>query len=347
MTVDDVATLAALDTARDIFRSNIESHDGRVIDMAGDSVLAVFDTAIGAVSASLSIQECLTAQAEGVTEHLRMQFRIGIHLGDVLEKADGTVYGDGVNIAARLQALAAPGGVTVSQAVRDAVFNRIGADFEDIGEQTVKNISQPVRAFLLLNGLSEGTDDRQSIENITKRGYRFVGQIEGVALPVGLSERRVMLVVLPFKRLGGRDRYDYFSEGLTEEMITQLARLSPERLGVIARTSAMHYKSTAKTIRQIGRELGVSHALEGSVRRAGDRVRIAAQLIRVSDDTHLWAETYEGNRHDILALQVEVARAIAREIEIKLTPYEQRRLDRTSAIGVQAHEAYLKGRHFW
>ncbi|MGC5809760.1 hypothetical protein LDP04_24775, partial [Ralstonia pseudosolanacearum] len=142
-----------------------------------------------------------------------------------------------------------------------------------------------------------------------------------------LSEGRVILVVLPFESLGGGDKYDYFSEGLTEDMITQLARLSPERLGVIARTSAMRYKSTTKTIHQIGQDLGVSHVLEGSVRRAGDRVRVAAQLIRVSDETHLWAETYEGNRHDILALQIEVAKAIAREIEIKLTPHEQGRLD--------------------
>jgi len=171
------------------------------------------------------------------------------------------------------------------------------------------------------------------------------------ALPLpnhpSLSEGRVLLVVLPFESLGGADKYDYFSEGLTEDMITQLARLSPERLGVIARTSAMRYKSTTKTIHQIGQDLGVSHVLEGSVRRAGDRVRVAAQLIRVSDETHLWAEAYEGNRHDILALQIEVAKAIAREIEIKLTPHEQGRLDRTPAIDAQAHEAYLKGRHFW
>ncbi len=162
-----------------------------------------------------------------------------------------------------------------------------------------------------------------------------------------LLEGRVILVVLPFESLGGGDKYDYFSEGLTEDMITQLARLSPERLGVIARTSAMHYKSTTKTIHQIGQDLGVSHVLEGSVRRAGDRVRIAAQLIRVSDETHLWADTYEGNQHDILTLQIEVAKAIAREIEIKLTPHEQRRLDRATGIDTQAHEAYLKGRHFW
>ncbi|TLY56657.1 MAG: tetratricopeptide repeat protein [Gammaproteobacteria bacterium] len=157
----------------------------------------------------------------------------------------------------------------------------------------------------------------------------------------------MMLVVLPFENLSGGRKHDYFSEGLTEEMISQLARLNPEQLGVIARTSAMQYKSTTKTPQQIGRELGVSHLLEGSVRRAGGRVRITAQLIRVSDATHLWAEGYERELHDILALQAQVARAIAREIQITLTVRADRRLDRVAALDPGAHEAYLRGRHLW
>ena len=158
-----------------------------------------------------------------------------------------------------------------------------------------------------------------------------------------------MLVVLPFENLTAGERYDYFSEGLTEEMITELARLSPERLGVIARTSAMQFKSTTKSIAQIGSELGVSHVLEGSVRRVGERVRITAQLIRVSDESHLWAQSYERGLHDVLEVQAEVARAVAREIQIKLTPHEQRRLDpdKTRSINSQAYELYLRGRHFW
>jgi len=158
---------------------------------------------------------------------------------------------------------------------------------------------------------------------------------------------RVMLAVLPFENLSGGRKHDYFSDGLTEEMISQLARLSPQQLGVIARTSAMQYRSTNKSAQQIGRELGVSHLLEGSVRRVGERVRITTQLIRVSDETHLWAEGYERNLHDILSLQAEVARAVAREIQVKLTVRAARRLDRTAAIDPQAHEAYLRGRHLW
>jgi TolB-like protein/tetratricopeptide (TPR) repeat protein len=156
-------------------------------------------------------------------------------------------------------------------------------------------------------------------------------------------------VVLPFENLTAGEKYDYFSEGLTEEMITELARLSPERLGVIARTSAMQFKSTTKSIAQIGSELGVSHVLEGSVRRVGERVRITAQLIRVSDESHLWAQSYERGLHDVLEVQAEVARAVAREIQIKLTPHEQRRLDsvKTRSINTKAYELYLRGRHFW
>ena len=201
---------------------------------------------------------------------------------------------------------------------------------------------------LLRRVLAEGAGGQQFIETLPKRGYRFVGPCAAMAQPAAATGAgRRMLVVLPFENLSGGRKHDYFSEGLTEEMISQLARLSPEQLGVIARTSAMQYKSTTKTAQQIGQELGVSHLLEGSVRRSGERVRITAQLIRVSDATHLWAEGYERSLHDILALQAEVARAIAREIQIKLTVGVQHRLDRVAAIDPEAHEAYLRGRHLW
>ena len=201
---------------------------------------------------------------------------------------------------------------------------------------------------LLRKALGEGHDEPRFIETIPKRGYRFVCPLTQIPGPAAdASAGRMMLVVLPFENLSGGEKHDYFSEGLTEEMITQLARLSPDLLGVIARTSAMQYKSTNKSVQQIGRELGVSHLLEGSVRRAADRVRITAQLVRVSDETHLWAEGYERSLHDILALQGEVARAIAREVQIKLTLHQQKRLDSATSLDPQAHEAYLKGRHLW
>jgi TolB-like protein/tetratricopeptide (TPR) repeat protein len=203
---------------------------------------------------------------------------------------------------------------------------------------------------MLRKALGEGPNGLDFIETLPKRGYRFVASVNRAASQaVGSGVDRAMLVVLPFENLTAGERYDYFSEGLTEEMITELARLSPEHLGVIARTSAMQFKSTTKNIAQIGSELGVSHVLEGSVRRLGERVRITAQLIRVSDESHLWAQSYERGLHDVLEVQAEVARAVAREIQIKLTPHERRRLgsDKTRSINPKAYELYLRGRHFW
>ena len=203
---------------------------------------------------------------------------------------------------------------------------------------------------LLRKALGEGQRTQDFIETLSKRGYRFVAPVKRLeSVTHDGAPDRTMLVVLPFENLSAGEKYDYFSDGLTEEMITELARLSPERLGVIARTSAMQFKSTTKNIAQISGELGVSHVLEGSVRRAGERVRITAQLIRVSDESHLWAQSYERGLHDVLEVQAEVARAVAREIQIKLTPHEQRRLDpeKTRPINSQAHELYLRGRHFW
>ena len=203
---------------------------------------------------------------------------------------------------------------------------------------------------MLRKALGEGPQGQDFIETLPKRGYRFVASVKRVGS--GAPDRgvdRAMLVVLPFENFTAGERYDYFSDGLTEEMITELARLSPERLGVIARTSAMQFKSTPKSTAQIGSELGVSHVLEGSVRRAAERVRITAQLIRVSDESHLWAESYERGLHDVLEVQAEVSRAVAREIQIKLTPHERQRLDpdKTRSINPQAYELYLRGRHFW
>ena len=179
------------------------------------------------------------------------------------------------------------------------------------------------------------------IETIPKRGYRFVGEVDEC------GERRALLAVLPFENLGGNRKDDSLSDGLTEEMITQLGRLNPARLGVIARTSSMTYKSTDKTVAQIGRELGVEYVLEGSVRRAANRVRIAAQLIQVRDQTHLWSESYESELQDILALQSRVAAAVAEQIQIRLLPNEQARLENARQVVPAAYEAYLKGRYLW
>jgi len=259
----------------------------------------------------------------------RMLFREGVHVAlppKVAELLVALVQGEG------------------SVLTREQLLQRLWSD------TVVEEGSLTSHISMLRKVLGEGPNGQDFIETIPKRGYRFVASVKraGSGAPdSGLD--RTMLVVLPFENLTAGERYDYFSEGLTEEMITELARLSPERLGVIARTTAMQFKSTTKSTAQIGSELGVSHVLEGSVRRVAERVRITAQLIRVSDESHLWAQSYERGLHDVLEVQAEVARAVAREIQIKLTPHEKQRLDpdKTRSINPQAYELYLRGRHFW
>jgi TolB-like protein/Flp pilus assembly protein TadD len=192
--------------------------------------------------------------------------------------------------------------------------------------------------------LCDNADTPRFIETVPRRGYRFLARLEPVSAP---AEQRVMLAVLPFENLSGDAEQDYFSDGLTEEMISQMGRLNPQRLGVIARTSAMRYKHTDKSIDVIGRELGVSYVLEGSVRRAGHRVRVTAQLVQVKDQTHLWAHSFERAVGDILALQSDFAHAIATQIGVQLAPQEQVRLASPRLVDASAYEAYLKGRYFW
>jgi TolB-like protein len=192
--------------------------------------------------------------------------------------------------------------------------------------------------------LNDNADAPRFIETIPRRGYRFLAEVTAIPSP---ADQRVMLVVLPFKNLSGDREQEYLSDGLTEEMIAQLGRINPQRLGVIARTSAMRYQHTGKSIETIGRELGVTYALEGSVRRAGTRIRVTAQLIQVKDQTHLWADSVDRGVDDILSLQADVARAIAREVGVQLTPREQVRLASPYSVDARVFEAYLKGRYFW
>lgn len=192
-----------------------------------------------------------------------------------------------------------------------------------------------------------GEREQEYIATVSKRGYRFAAHVAKGEEQAPSSRGRSLLVVLPFENLSGDAQQEYFNDGLTEEMITQLSRINPERLGVIARTSAMRYKGAKKSIREIGGELGVAYVLEGSVRREAGRVRIAAQLIQVSDESHVWAQSYERDLGDILKLQSEVSQAVAREIRVKLTPQEAKRLAAVAEVSPAAYEAYLKGRHLW
>ena len=285
MTADEQATVAALDAARAIFRSRIESSQGRVIDMAGDSVLAVFDSATGAVSAAVAVQEALEAAARTTSDDRRMRFRIGVHLGDLIEKADGTVYGDGVNIAARLEGLAAPGGIAVSDAVQGAVRNRLAVTFVDMGEREVKNMAS-LRAYEV----------------------KVASSPSDAARPAVARRDRPSVAVLPFANMSGDPEQEYFADGISEDVITELSKF--HSLFVIARNSSFSYRGQSIDVRKVAKDLNVRYVLEGSVRRAGTTIRVTAQLIDATSGRHVWAERYDRALVDLFAVQDEITRSI-------------------------------------
>jgi adenylate cyclase len=325
MAADERATVAALDAARKVFKSHIESSQGRVIDMAGDSVLAVFETATGAVSAALAIQQELGASSSAVPEDRRMRFRIGVHMGDVMEKAGGAVYGDGVNIAARLEGLAEPGGITISDAVQGAVRGKVMASFVDHGEQQVKNIPYPVRAFAVR------TD-----------GGASAAAARSAAATDRSPSGKPSIAVLPFTNMSGDPEQEYFADGITEDIITDISKISG--LFVIARNSSFTFKKQSVDVKEVGRKLGVRHVLEGSVRKAGMKVRINVQLINAETGGHVWAERYDRDLEDIFAVQDEVTRRIVDALKVNLTSGEQARLEAPGKVNAEAYDYYIRGR---
>ena len=321
MAADERATVAALDAARAVFRAQIESSQGRVIDMAGDSVLAVFETATGAVAAALAIQKELNDSSGTVAEDRRMRFRIGVHLGDVIEKADGTVYGDGVNIAARLEGLAMPGGITISESVQVAVRSRIATTFEDLGEQQVKNIPEPIHAYRIASGAATGRATPKKLANAIYD--------------------KPSVAVLPFTNMGGAPEQEYFSDGLTEDIITALAAW--RSFPVIARNSTFAYKGKSPDVRRVAQELGARYVLEGSVRKAGNRIRITGQLIDGNTGNHLWAERYDRDFQDLFAVQDEITTRIVAAIEPEMSSAEIRQVIKRPPGNFTAWDFYVRG----
>ena len=332
MAGDDRATVAALDTARAVFRKQIEVNQGRVIDMAGDSVLAVFETATGAVAASFAIQQEIGVSARAVPEDRRLRFRIGVHLGDVIEKGDGSVYGDGVNIAARLQALAEPGGIVLSDMVHGVVRDRIKASFENAGEHKVKNIPRAVRAYRVLG---EGAVSSQAASAAAAKPSLAGGEID-LSLPDKPS-----IAVLPFANMSDDPEQDYFADGLVDDIITTLSKVSG--LIVIARNSSFTYKGRAVDVRQVARDLGVRYVLEGGVRKSANRIRITVQLIDAGTGAHVWAERYDRAIEDIFAVQDEITLVVATEMQVRLTEGEQARLRYTTTNNIEAWSHWVQG----
>ncbi len=340
-------------------RRLIEGRRGRVVDSPGDNLLAEFPSIVEAVQCAAEIQRDVAARNASLPEARRMSFRVGVHLGDVIVEGE-RIYGDGVNIAARLEGLAQPGGVYLSGAAFDQVRERLDLAFEELGEQQLKNVPRPVRVFRLR---PHGADPRPAStaaktalrRRVRRSGALLLGAalvlVAGyLALPRRAPQERAAtsapaagspsirsLAVLPLENLSGDPDQEYFADGMTEVVIGNLAKLS--ELRVISRTSAMHYKGVRKPLPEIARELGVDAVVEGSVLRAGDRVRITAQLIDARDDSHLWSESYERELADVLVLQADVARAIARAVQLELAPgkVEERRID------PRAYDAFLAG----
>lgn len=317
MADDETATIDSLDAARAVFIEHIEANQGRVVDTAGDSVLAVFETIAGAVRAAEAIQGRLTEINEPLLDERRMHFRIGIHLGDIHEKTDGTVYGDGVNIAARLESIAAPGAIIVSDVVQGALRGRLDITFADAGTHEVKNIAEPVRAYHV--GVGGEVAPSTAVMRVEKSS----------------------IAVLPFDNMSRDEDQEYFSDGISEDLITALSRV--RWLTVIARNSTFTYKGKAVDVKQVGRELGVSYVLEGSVRKVGGRVRITAQLIDAETGAHIWAERYDRELEDIFALQDEITETITAAIAPELEALERERAHRKPPESLDAWEAYQRG----
>ena len=321
MADEEAATVRSLNDARALFRERIQTHDGRLIDTAGDSVLAEFPSAVEAVDCAVEIQHELAKRNAQFAEHRRMLFRIGINLGDVIEQEDGTIYGDGVNVAARLQALADPGGVCISGTAFDQVEGKLPIQFKFIGEQQVKNISRLVRVYMLLA-------DTHAVGQATSR--------EALQLPAKPS-----IAVLPFANLSADPAQEYFADGITEDLITALSRI--RWLFVIARNSTFTYKGQSPDIRAVSRDLGVRYVLEGSVRREGNRLRITAQLIDGTSGNHVWAQRYDRELEDIFVIQDEISETIAAAIEPEIGEFERERARRLPPENLPAWESYQRG----
>jgi adenylate cyclase len=323
MSEDEEATIAALGAAREVFRSHVANHEGRVVDTAGDSVLAVFDSVVEALRSAVEIQEELRQRSESAPDARRMSFRIGVNVGDLVEQGDGTVYGDGVNIAARLQALAEPGGICVSELACTQSRNKLEAGFEFLGEQQVKNIPEPVRVYRLV------ARDRET----------------GGGEPTSLSSKP-SIAVLPFDNMSADPEQEYFSDGISEDLITALSRI--RWFFVVARNSTFTYKGRSVDVKQVGRELGVRYVLEGSVRKGAGRVRITAQLIDVTSGGHVWAERYDRELADVFAVQDEITETIAAASEPELAHIERERARRKAPESLDAWDLCQRALwHVW
>src|SRR5499433_3100614 len=344
---DEVATIRTLTIYREVMGTLIRQYRGRVVDSPGDNLLAEFASVVDAVQGAVEIQQALKARNADLPVSRRMEFRIGINLGDVIVEGE-RIYGEGVNIAARLEGLAEAGGICVSGSVHDQIETTLALGYEYLGEQTVKNITKPVQVYRVV------LEPRAAVPARGETAVRgrangpsplYPGHPLGAAPPLPQPALTVpdtpSIAVLPFVNMSGDAEQEYFSDGMTEDIITDLSKLSG--LFVIARKSSFLYKGRAVKPEQVSRELGVRYVLEGSVRKASNRVRISAQLVDATRGYPLWAERYDRDLQDIFAVQDEITKTIVTALAVTLTEREQQRVGCPPTRDLQASDSYLRG----
>jgi adenylate cyclase len=328
---DEDRTLARLRALRsDLIDPTIAVHNGRVIKRTGDGALVEFRSVVDAVRCAIEVQNAMVERNSGVPSDRRIEFRIGIHLGDVVEESDGDLMGDGVNIAARLEGMAQPGAICLSEDAYRQVRARLDLEVNDLGATQLKNIVEPVRVFSLQVGLPAQARPAAST-TLTPPEKRT----ERLALP-----EKPSIAVLPFQNMSGDSEQEYFVDGIVEDIITGLSRI--KWLFVIARNSSFIYKGKAVDVRQVGRELGVRYVLEGGVRKAGARLRITAQLLEAETGAHLWADRYDGALEDVFDLQDKITQSIVGIIEPNLRRAEIERAQRKRPDSLDAYDLYLR-----
>jgi len=322
MEADEAGTLAALKSLRtDLIDNKIADNHGRIVKLTGDGMLVEFSSVVNAVACAVAIQRAIRERNSEKPPGSCIEFRIGINLGDVIVEGED-IFGDGVNVAVRLERIAQPGGIAISSSVRDHVGNRLDIAFEDLGEQELKNIAQPVRVYSV------------AVEKPNASMHKEADEIDN----------RPSIVVLPFTNMSGDPEQEYFSDGITEDIITDLSKISG--LFVVARHTAFTHKGKPVKVQQVGQELRVGFVLEGSVRKAGARVRVTAQLIDSKDGGHVWAERFDRDLTDIFAIQDEITHAIVEQLKIKLLPQEKKSIEQSPTDNVEAYTYYLRGRDF-
>jgi len=329
--VDEDRTLARLRALRsDLIDPTIAVHNGRVVKSTGDGALVEFRSVVDAVRCAIEIQDAMIERNAGVPSDRQIRFRIGIHIGDVVEESDGDLMGDGVNIAARLEGMAEPGAICLSEDAYRQVRSKLDLSVEDLGETRLKNIADPLRLYSLWVGRPSNTNKVAQEASIAQSA-----QTERPAI-----HDKPSIAVLPFSNMSGDPDQEYFVDGMVEDMITALSRF--DQLFVIARNSSFVYKGKAVDVKQVGRELGVRYVLEGSVRKAGDKVRITGQLIDGATGTHLWADRFDGNLEDIFDLQDRITANVIGAIEPTIRKAEIDRARRKPAENLGAYDLYLR-----